>query len=71
MVIAALEALPDSALGFRVRVRRVARLLTQQELAEMAGITTEELVRVETGASFSAHSARRLMSQLGMTSGAR
>jgi DNA-binding XRE family transcriptional regulator len=55
-----------TTLGSRARITRVARLMTQQELAESAGVSPEDVSLLERGEKMSPETARRLMIYLGI-----
>ncbi|MFC1961701.1 helix-turn-helix domain-containing protein [Chloroflexota bacterium] len=66
MTATVMMAQQNTSLGFYVRVKRVARLLTQRELAEVAGVTPEEVALVETGKPPYPEAARILCRYLGI-----
>ena len=55
------------SLGFQARVRRIARLLTQKELAGIASVSPEEVNLLESGQPLSLAAERRLLKRLGIS----
>jgi DNA-binding XRE family transcriptional regulator len=54
------------SLGSRARTRRVARLLTQRELAEIVGVSPEEVNLLENGQTLPPDVERKIVRQLGI-----
>ncbi|MFH1651676.1 MAG: helix-turn-helix transcriptional regulator [Chloroflexota bacterium] len=54
--------------GSQARIRRVARLLTREELAETAGVTADDVASLEGDQPLAPEVIRRVLSQLGITS---
>ena len=52
--------------GLQARVRRVSRLLTQRELAEIAGVSPEEVNMLEDGCPLPPEVEVKLARQLGI-----
>ena len=55
------------SLGFEARVRRVARLLTQQELASIVGVSQKEVDLLENNQPVLPAVARKLLRHLGIS----
>ena len=62
----ALLAEQVSSLGFKARVKRVARLMTQEELAELVGVSREDVSLLESGETLAPETAQRLLIHLGI-----
>ena len=54
------------SLGFQARARRVSQLLTQQELAEIVGVSPEEVNLLEDSQPLPPDVERKLLRQLGI-----
>ena len=54
------------SLGFQARARRVAQLLTQKELAEIVGVSPEEVNLLEDSQPLPPDVERKLLRQLGI-----
>jgi len=54
------------SLGFQARARRVAQLLTQKELAEIVGVSSEEVNLLEDSQPLPPDVERKLLRQLGI-----
>lgn len=57
----------ESQVGERIRQRRLRRFLTQQELAELAGVSKRTVQSVEKGTRPRGSTARALAEALGLT----
>lgn len=55
-----------SYLGGKARFLRVLRLLTQKDLAEMAGVSPAEVNLLESGQLLDPEAAQRLLRELGL-----
>ena len=66
MATEALSVKNTAYLGFKARVRRVSRLLTQAELAAVVGVSPEEVNLLECGQPLHSEIARRLLLELGL-----
>ena len=64
----ALLAEQVTSLGFKARIKRVARLMTQEELAEVVGVSREDVSLLENGETLSPDTAQRLLIHLGINS---
>ena len=67
VTVEVLSANHGLSLGFQARVRRVARLLTQRELAELAGVSPKDVGTLESGRLPSPDIAEKLLRQLGIS----
>jgi transcriptional regulator with XRE-family HTH domain len=55
-----------ASLGQRIEAYRISRNLTQDELAELAGVSRSTLARLEAGTSGTVDSLARVMQALGL-----
>jgi len=54
----------ESSIGFKARKLRIAQLLTQQELANMAGVSPEEVDLFEHNQPVPLDSRRKILKEL-------
>ena len=54
----------ESSLGFKARKLRISQLLTQKELAGMAGVSTEEVELLERNLPLPLDSKRKILKEL-------
>ena len=59
-----LTLLQETSMGFKARKLRVTKLLTQQELADMAGVSLEEVDLFERSLPVQLDARRRILKEL-------